>query len=333
MVNVHTRPAAQLSTATHHKESGTAMEYRILIVGDDAATRNRYAKVLVDAPLPSGASYQVMTVSSAAAAQLQVTRQHFDAVLIVLALYNDALLALARRLKELLPEIQIVILHDQLTRPPMLETLRKFGVHSVIIPIEDAHLQVALARIFNLIGPDVASDLPAYAEADLGLVDVYDLLDDLRRQARSQLVLFTDNLGNLIAKRGNEANIDVTVLASLIAGGFVNSVEMARTLHDPETVHLSVHEGRLFDVYSVNVGIDRLLVLFFDKQYADPKLGFVWLIMKRVAGELRRMVYSGHRPQDMLNDQFQARLNSEIDRWFGDDPDNRMRPPQQRTGF
>ncbi|NJL05266.1 MAG: hypothetical protein HC911_10285 [Chloroflexaceae bacterium] len=295
------------------------MEYRVLIVGDDAATRNRYAKTLIDAPLPDGNTYKVMTVSSAAAAQLQVTRQQFHAVLIVLALYNEVLLDLARRLKELYPEMQILILHEAQTTLPMLETVRRMGVHNVKVPIEDVHLQACLARILNVVAATDAANsvLPAFAKADLELVDVYNMLDDLRRQARAQLVLFSDNIGNLIAKRGDETNIDVTVLASLIAGGFVNSVEMGCTLNDPETVHLSFHEGRYFDVYSVNVGTDRLLVLFFDKQFAEPKLGFVWLMMKRVAGELRRMHKQERRQPDVITDQFQACLSSEIDRLFG----------------
>ncbi len=322
----HTNLATEPKSSYHLSiadlpESGAEMEYRVLIVGEDAATRNRYAKALIDAPLPDGSTYKVMTVSSAAAAQLQVTRQQFHAVLIVLALHNEVQLDLARRLKELYPEMQILILHETPATLPMLELVRRMGVHNIKIPIEAVHLQACLARVLNVMAAapvDAANGvLPAFAEADLELVDVYDLLDDLRRQARAQLVLVSDNLGNLIAKRGDEANIDVTVLASLIAGGFVNSVEMGRMLNDPETVHLSVHEGRYFDVYSVNVGIDRLLVLFFDKQFADPKLGFVWLMMKRVAGELRRMMQHQRPTPSLLNDQFQARLNSEIDRLFG----------------
>lgn len=333
MIQTRYTPAEMPKSSYHLRiadlpESGAEMEYRVLIVGEDAATRNRYAKMLIDAPLPDGGAYRVMTVSSAAAAQLQVTRQQFHAVLIVLALYNEVLLDLSRRLKVLCPEMQVLILHEAQTTLPMLEAVRRMGVHSVKTPIESVHLQACLARILNVVAaaPTANGALPAFAEADLELVDVYDLLDDLRRQARSQLVLFTDNLGNVIAKRGDEANIDVTVLASLIAGGFVNSVEMGRTLNDPETVHLSVHEGRYFDVYSVNVGLDRLLVLFFDKQFADPKLGFVWLMMKRVSGQLRRMVQQQRPAPNLLNDQFQDRLNSEIDRLFGEEPFASNRP-------
>lgn len=296
-------------------------EYRLLIVGEDAAARNKYAKALIDAPLHTSVSYQVMTVSSAAAAQLQVTRQHVHVMLVILAQHNEVLLDLVRRMKELYPDMHMLLLHDQQqSGQGQIERLKKFGVQAMLTPVEEVHLQAMIARLLGISRPTRWEQPPQstpHLEDAFSSADMQELLNNLRRQARAQLAIYTDNLGNIIARHGDEGDIDVPALSSLIAGSFVNSMELGRTLRDPDTVHLSVHEGRYFDVYSANVGCDRLLALFFDKQFADPKLGFIWLMMKRVAVQLRDMAMN--QQNDTLHDQFGTNLGNEFDRLFGDE--------------
>jgi hypothetical protein len=145
------------------------------------------------------------------------------------------------------------------------------------------------------------------------------LLDVLRRQAQAQLLLYTDHLGNTISQRGDAGDLDLDALTSLIAGGFGNSLELGRALHDPETRHLSVLEGQLYDVYATNAGSDRLLALVFAKRFVEPKLGFVWLLLKRGATQLSQMRIVEGSLGDMLCSELSASLNSEFDRLFGDD--------------
>ncbi|NJK81870.1 MAG: hypothetical protein HC876_08785 [Chloroflexaceae bacterium] len=297
------------------------MVYRILIVGEDAATRNRYAQTLIGASGTSASPYQVVTVSSAAAAQLQVTRQQIYLMIVRLALYNDVLLDLVRRVKEIYPDMAVLIIHDQHTYAPQLDVLKKFGVHTMLAPVEDAHLQAMVVRLLGLAQPpvlrrSVAAPTPAPASEPVNS-NVHMIMDDLRRQARAQLALYTDNLGNIINQCGDDSNIEVTALSSLIASSFINSVELGRLLHDPNTIHLSIHEGRNFDVYSANVGDDRLLALFFDKQFADPKLGFIWLMMKRVAQQLHAIDTHQRDSGEGLGEHFRATFSSELERLFG----------------
>ena len=110
-------------------------------------------------------------------------------------------------------------------------------------------------------------------------------------------------------------------LTSLIAGGFVNSVELGRVLRDPDTIHLSVHEGAHFDIYSTNVGNSRLIALIFNKQAAEPKLGMVWLLLKRASAQLARMNIAEQAADQTLSAELTTSLNEEFDRLFGSELD------------
>lgn len=298
------------------------MEYRILIVAEDAALRRRYAEALIGAPPAVGVAYKITTTGSAAAAQLQATRQPFH-LLIASARAGGEGLGLVGRLHGLYPEMALLLIDDgSLSRSELGEVVR-LGARVVEPALADAGVCRVVAELLGLARPvgragtgaDPADRPPAT------LADVQLLLDVMRRQARAQVGLFGDNIGHVVAQCGDPSGIELPSLTSLIAGGFVNSVELGRVLRDPETIHLSVHEGAHYDIYSTNVGSSRLIALVFDKQIAEPRLGMVWLLMKRAAEQLARMNVVEQAVDEMLSEELSRSLNREFDRLFGNELD------------
>ncbi len=89
-------------------------------------------------------------------------------------------------------------------------------------------------------------------------------------------------------------------------------------LRDPDTRHLTLLEGKHFDIYSTNVGNQRLLTLIFPKAFVEPKLGFVWLQIRRAAIQLSQMrIVEGNLGQ-MMAAELSSSLESEFDRLFAD---------------
>jgi CheY-like chemotaxis protein len=295
------------------------MEYRILVVDEDPLVRKRYADALINHPPPVGPSYSVAVVGSAAAAHVRAARLTYHLLLATLRHANEAL-DLITTLHQRYPQMIMVLAVEPGVTVSRRRAAESVGAQLVEGPLSSDQVSMVVARALGLsrATPQDAADIIAgRPPATLG--DVQILLDMLRRQASAQVAFFTDNLGNVIAQRGSAENLDVASLTSLIAGGFVNAVEMGHVLRDPETVHLSVHEGALFDVYSASVGSNRLIALVFDRQIVVPRLGMVWLLMKRASLQLRQMRIVEQTTEDGLSQQIGSSLNAEFDRLFGDE--------------
>jgi CheY-like chemotaxis protein len=292
------------------------MEYRILIVDEDPAARKHYADALIATPPPAGPSYSVAVVGSTAAAQLRAARQSYHVLLATLHQSNDVL-DLTATLRERYPQLIVVLAVDKGVALSRRRAAEALGVQLVQGPLNTDEISQLVARVLGLTSPRAQAVTNERPPATLK--DVQMLLDMLRRQASAQIALYTDNLGNMIAERGDPVGLDIAALTSLIAGGFVNAVELGHVLRDPGTIHLSVHEGSLYDIYSASVGANRLVALAFDKQIVTPRLGMIWLLMKRASLQLQRMHIVEQGNDDLSSQQLSASLSNEFDRLFGDE--------------
>lgn len=293
------------------------MEYRIVILDEDPRMRRGYAEALVAEPPLNGVTYKITTTGSAAAAQLQATRQRYHVLIATMGAHCEWV-GLATRLYELYPEIRLLLLRDRSAPAAVADAGRRLGARVIDLPVSNDALRRLVREMLGMQEPTIPQ--PEESERPPAtLADVQLLLDVLRRQAKAQLVLYNDNIGNIIAQRGSDTGLELTALSSLIAGSFVNSMEMGHVLQDPETSHLSVHEGRRYDVYSTSAGANRMIALVFDKEFVQPKLGFVWLLLKRGAEQLRNMRIIEGNVEEVLTQQLTASLNSEFDRLFGNE--------------
>ena len=294
------------------------MDYQLLILDEDPIARRRWVDALIQAPPMLGIAYQVTATGSAAAARLQATRRTYQLLLVVVRRGTE-MIGLAVQLRELYPHLRIILIGEQGHSSALLKVAEHLDAELLTGSVSGALLNQAVREALGVVVPAQRTVITPVApvsreQPSITLAEVMLLLDDLRRNAHAQLAIYADHFGHLIAERGDSRSLDLPALTSLIASGFINSMEMGRILQDPNTAHLSVHEGAFYDIYSAGVGNDRLLALVFDKQISSPKLGMVWLQLKRHAEQLCLMRLEN---SSTIDPTINASLNDEFDRLFG----------------
>lgn len=289
------------------------MRYSILIVEGDAARRHAWEEAILKAAIAHEVAIGVTTARSAAVAQFQAGHKQFH--LLVASLSNGGV-GLAGRLRLRSPHLRALLFHPSAAPADDLRDARWLGYTLASEPEDVTALVEAVGRALGL---PLADDPDAQVRPPATLRDVEMLLDVLRWQTKAQLILYTDYIGNTVAQRGDPGNLDLSAITSLIAGSFVNSFELGRALRDPNTHYLNLVEGEHFDVYAANAGNHRLLSLIFDKEFVSPKLGYVWLQLKRSASQLCQMRIVEGSVGDVISAELTASLNTEFDRLFGND--------------
>lgn len=293
------------------------MEYRILIVSEEATDRNRYAEALISGPHLAGCSYQITTVGSFAAAQLRATRQRFDLVIVALSQQEDGL-ELSSRLKDLYPDMRLLLVCEQGVTKSQLKTARVIRANVAESTIDSDSFRAIVSDMLGTNAlpqglPDTSNNRPAPQQASphckyepapqSSILQPFlqPFLEELRRQTRANVAVYTDRHGRIIGRDGEDTGLDIAETAVLVSGSGMGSSELRRVLKDPKTTHLSVHEGKQYDIYATNVGDERFLLLFFNKEYTNPKMGFVWLMMKRSAEQFNRINNSGNESASTSN--------------------------------
>jgi len=153
-------------------------------------------------------------------------------------------------------------------------------------------------------------------------------LRELLVEADAAAVVMVDTMGQIIAQAGSAANLDITTIVSLLAASFATTSEMSRQLNETRrTFNLTFHEGERYDIYASNIASGLFLVLVFDRQTYAPKIGMVWLYIKRSIQDLLRIVAETEttKPREALASDFAASLSKELDNLF----EERSQPPTQ----
>jgi hypothetical protein len=153
-------------------------------------------------------------------------------------------------------------------------------------------------------------------------------LRELLIDADAIAVVMVDTMGQIIAQAGDAGDLDTTTLVSLLAASFATTSEMSRQLRETRrTFNLTFHEGERYDIYGSNIASGLFLVLIFDKRTYAPKIGMVWLYIKRSIQDLLRIVAEtdAARPKETLTSDFARSLSDELDNLFQE----RQPPPTQ----
>lgn len=153
-------------------------------------------------------------------------------------------------------------------------------------------------------------------------------LRELLVEADAAAVVMVDTMGQIIAQAGSAANLDITTMVSLLAASFATTSEMSRQLNETRrTFNLTFHEGERYDIYASNIASGLFLVLVFDRETYAPKIGMVWLYIKRSIQDLLRIVAETEttKPRETLASDFAASLSEELDNLF----EERKGPPVQ----
>ncbi len=284
------------------------MEYHILIVDEHPGLTRQLLDILHGLDLGS-ARVQVLTVRSAAAAQLQATRQHYHLLIAALRQHNG-FITLIKNLQTISPRTQTLLFCDTASRALVAAYVKM--LQTQIIDGRMSREQIR-ARIQTILCALPSEDEPTAQPSSS--MSIESCLQDVLHQSSATLVMLTDHLGHVIAQQGAPSQLDIAAMTSLVAGSFVNGIELGQMLRDPDTVHYGVHEGRYFNVYSASMSADRILIFVFDRAVAAPKIGAVLVSLRRGVEYLRQYSYETDATR-AVPDQFHQSLNTEFDKLF-----------------
>lgn len=135
-------------------------------------------------------------------------------------------------------------------------------------------------------------------------------------------VVLVDTMGQIIAQVGDSRELDITTVVSLLAASFSTTSEMSRRLREKRrTFNLTYHEGQEYDVYASNVASGLFLIMIFDRGTYVPRIGTVWLCLKRSIQDLRRIAVETDptKPKETLAPDFAESLREKLDSLFQDE--------------
>jgi hypothetical protein len=154
-------------------------------------------------------------------------------------------------------------------------------------------------------------------------------LNELLVDSDAVAVAMVDTMGQIIADAGDAGDLDTTTIVSLLAATFATTSEMSRQLGETRrTFNLTFHEGEMYDIYASNIARGLFLVLIFDKRTYSPKIGMVWLYIKRSIQDLLRL--AAETPfttsQEKLTSDFAQSVSQKLDNLFQE-----RKPPTPRS--
>lgn len=157
----------------------------------------------------------------------------------------------------------------------------------------------------------------------LGAEDVRqldELLGGFLADTRARFAALCDRTGRMLTSRGDVAGLDGTTFASLVAGDFAASDQLAAQLGESEFAAL-YHHGPQRSMFLADVGGSVILAVLFDQR---TTLGMVRIrtksLVPRCAAVFEQIRTRGPLGNLMkFESGWAAEAESEIDRLFSDD--------------
>ncbi|TVR02560.1 MAG: roadblock/LC7 domain-containing protein [Deltaproteobacteria bacterium] len=143
-----------------------------------------------------------------------------------------------------------------------------------------------------------------------------EICDRLGQESLSKAIFLLDKNGQILVESGETAQIDVTSLASLVAGTTAATSSLAKLLGEEEfPVHF--HEGKRDNLHLSVVAEEYILTLIFDQR---SSLGLVRLRVKKATERLVEVFrdLAERQASDPGNNMFGEITDDDIDNLFSD---------------
>ncbi len=175
---------------------------------------------------------------------------------------------------------------------------------------------------------------------DLGELSRY--LHELRAELGAEYVIVMAANGQTLAESGDPGRVERQALNALLCGGMAASGEIARAFAEPRPYDLHFFDGQHSEIYVRKLNENVLLALVLELHPDSPRMGLVWLALKRVLERVRERAahyeaqISARLPADLAQ-SIRKGLPEEMDRVLGpaalpysastDDPPTRRPAP------
>lgn len=261
----------------------------ILVVDDEQDVREGLRRIL------TRHGYHTQTAATAEEALIVMDDDPFDLVLTDLQMPGMDGLDLLKRVKQRAPQIPVVIITAYGTTDVVIQALRQGVSDFITKPFRPSELLGILER--ELARQEAVDPAEPVDDAPLGLqlssrqLDEIDgLLAELRAEVVARCILLIESTGHLIDAKGVIDDLNVSALATLVAGDFAATSSIASLIGEDDAFRLNYHEGEYYSVYSAHVAPEVFLLIIFSQ---DVKLGSVLYYAKQHLPRLQTIIDRG----------------------------------------
>ncbi|MBN1179134.1 MAG: sigma-54-dependent Fis family transcriptional regulator [Anaerolineae bacterium] len=259
----------------------------ILVVDDDAGVRNGLQRIL------GGVGYATTGAETAEDALERLVGDAFDLVLTDLQMPGMDGLALLEEIKQISPDIPVVMITAYGSMDVVIRALRSGVSDFVTKPFKPEDLLGIVEReVARYQRAASQSSAPAVLGLQLSAqqIDEIDhLLAEIRAEVAARCILLIEGTGHLIDAKGSIEDINISALASLVAGDFAATSGIASLIGEEDAFRLNYHEGDRYSVYSAQVAPDVFLLIVFGQEI---KLGSVLYYARQIIPRLQKIVGS-----------------------------------------
>ena len=199
-------------------------------------------------------------------------------------------------------------------------TISKEGLqisHTLLKPIELGNLNTLLKKIFT---NSRSGDISALIITEQLYETSQKMMDDLLRDSNARCVVLSDTDGRILLQSGATQDMAIDEVAALLGGGFATLLEAGKNLSDDAVINLIYREGKISDLYALNIGARLFLVLVIDRGPFYNRLGTVWYYARQTAIHLMEKMEKAAsiHPAQVFDEHSKDAYNNELDKLFSE---------------
>jgi DNA-binding NarL/FixJ family response regulator len=154
--------------------------------------------------------------------------------------------------------------------------------------------------------------------ADQQLKAIQKEIEELRRNTHARTILLNDSSGNILYRLGTMDGLPLEAFTSLLCAGLATLVEAGKSLDDGDAINLAYREGKLSDLYAINISGQWVMVLVIDRGQNYERLGSVWYYARKSALQLKQILDASSQEKTKM--KFDGAINQaysdELDKLF-----------------
>ena len=282
----------------------------ILIVDDEEPILS----VLMSSLKRLGSEYQVVTATNGKQAIEQLEQRPFDLLVTDYRMAGMDGLELLQTARALQPDLRTILMTAYGSEAVEKETKRLKAFRYVNKPLEiNTFRQIVADALSNM-----AINRPGLLIlSDVQYLEITRLLQKLQADVCALCVILTDLDGRLVAQVGQGSGLPLEAVASLLGGGIATLIEAGRVIDgDADSTNLAYRQGKRENLYAMNVGINFLLIMAFNRGPFNCTLRSIWFFAQRAAAILRQKLCLSSRtaPHETNTDGMEQAVDNEFDR-------------------
>lgn len=238
--------------------------------------------------------FEVSGVPSGEEGLLELRRKRYDLLLSGVRLPGIDGVELARRARQLWPNMPIILASSR-PLPELQDEAAALSISHVLSkPLDAEEFLAAVREALSHAPPDAGPHAPEGSRArPSGTVlpeAVEARLKTLCAETGAVQALLATVGGDLLVAVGSQSHPELGRLVATTARSVRYSLRLSDQLDDEEPRMVQFLQGARYDLYWASVDRDHFIVILFDAQVRRGRIGTVWVFAQRAANELRALL-------------------------------------------